>query len=1383
MTFSAPIRRARSARPRRLLAAEALEARQLLSVADFRINEIALNTPTSKGKYVEISGGASESLSNATYKYELAVFAGAASSNASNGTATIGQATYVLDLSTTSNGGTGKLGSNGLLLVTQSGPPSTFPIDASTPNIKDPLFTTGSGGITTANSPTFELLQVPLNGGLTVNQNYASGTSLSLPAGTTVLDTLSFINGTPDGKTQVNFGAWLNLDNQAANLGLTSLQAQLASRTPGNSALTHQSDDSTDSQFPFYYGDAPSGASTSDVYVPYDPTKSQNLPTTGGALTPGGVNGAIFVYSPASYTTQEVFGQTVQQPITVTETNTSTAYTVNYNTIDSGKGAGTAVAGTNYTSIPSTGLTFPAGSHGATSGTPATKTFNLAVLDDGKVDPSLTVKLALTAPASSFIDTTGTTATVTILDGDAPSFTFAQADFDATGTGGSDVITIKRGGITTTAASVTVSTSDGTTYDTKRTSNALAGRDYTATSTVVNFAAGQTTATVPVTVFNNPVNDRNRRFNLALSNPTNGAVLGTLNTATGTVLNTVVPPVIVVDAFDDNPPSTDNYYQYIQVAGTPNATLYHVSVAIIDGRNTAANAPGNVLYYKDLSGYTLGSNGLLILKSILPSWQTAPATTVVTDSIFDTAGLPHSSSSYVVISDPQPGAVSNGASLDPTMSGTLNLGLGGQFLDGAGYTNGTPSYFVYGTDISVAGQAAVGGSPNSATRINGDETPFSATNWVSGTLDNLDNHASIAFNPDPSVSALGGISGNHPIPSGVVLTPGYPTVSATTSYSGNVIHPRESLLTVQSITPIPTGFIAQFNGDFDPTNVALYNTATPSVTLTDSLGDVYAGSLVITNANPSQSAASGTTILAKDYVTFKVTSADLPDGILPAGTYTLTIDGSDANAFLSTTGQELDGDFNGTPGGDFVTSFVEPTLTLFNPTSSAPGVVVSIPDFVAGNGQNVNVPGNTTTGIPIVLTNTGNSPITGISNVTFYVDFDGALLNVTNGTLAPGITGTFTYVPPSSANGGYLDLQMTLTGGSLTIPANGSVVFGYLTADVPGGAIYGTKEVIQINRIVIGTSTTTLPSTDSDALHLVAFPGDINGDGQVDVFDVLAENDLANGDGATAYNNADPNLVADVTADSTVDIFDVLAINDFANGNPSDTIPPINDSPNFNASGTPQDPILWVPANLNVHPGGSLGVPVDFAQTDRAAFALSSFSLVVGYDPAAFAVNSVTAGSLDRGFALSYRVDAADGLIFISGASLPGVALTPGTLGSLAEINLTARPGAAPGGSAINLMASAWAGNQTLVTSLNGGNLLLNPAPTNGVDPVDGVVTIGSAASTTASSPLQAALAAIDSALATSGGSIAGARPWPTRSWPRCRPTSPCWPLRSARET
>ncbi|NCR44162.1 MAG: hypothetical protein GPJ09_07665 [Microcystis aeruginosa SX13-01] len=89
-------------------------------------------------------------------------------------------------------------------------------------------------------------------------------------------------------------------------------------------------------------------------------------------------------------------------------------------------------------------------------------------------------------------------------------------------------ITIKRTDNFEGAVSVTVTPTDGT---------ATSTNDYNNTSIVVNFAAGETSKTVTVPLINDTAYELEENLNLAITNVTGGAIIGTQNTATLTILN------------------------------------------------------------------------------------------------------------------------------------------------------------------------------------------------------------------------------------------------------------------------------------------------------------------------------------------------------------------------------------------------------------------------------------------------------------------------------------------------------------------------------------------------------------------------------------------------------------------------------------------------------------------------------------------------------------------------------------------------------------------------------------------------------------------------------------------------------------------------------
>ena len=114
---------------------------------------------------------------------------------------------------------------------------------------------------------------------------------------------------------------------------------------------------------------------------------------------------------------------------------------------------------------------------------------------------------------------------------------FTDATFTASETGTSAAITLTRTGDTSSAVAVSVLVTGGT---------ATVGTDFTGSSFVVAFAAGQTTATLNIPVADDGVKEPAETITLTLSTPTGGAALGAQSTTTVTITDTdetTVPPV------------------------------------------------------------------------------------------------------------------------------------------------------------------------------------------------------------------------------------------------------------------------------------------------------------------------------------------------------------------------------------------------------------------------------------------------------------------------------------------------------------------------------------------------------------------------------------------------------------------------------------------------------------------------------------------------------------------------------------------------------------------------------------------------------------------------------------------------------------------------
>jgi len=186
---------------------------------------------------------------------------------------------------------------------------------------------------------------------------------------------------------------------------------------------------------------------------------------------------------------------------------------VNYATLD-----GTAVAGTVYVAT--------SGSLTWADGDTATKTVSVT-LKNAAITADKTFQVTLSAPAGGATLGNPAAATVAVTPAggtSAGTVALAQASYTVSQATGSAAIKVARAGGSTGAVSVNYATGNGT---------AMAGTHYTATSGMLNWAAGDAadkTITVPLsaTAFSG-----SKSFTVTLSAPAGGATLGA--PASGTV--------------------------------------------------------------------------------------------------------------------------------------------------------------------------------------------------------------------------------------------------------------------------------------------------------------------------------------------------------------------------------------------------------------------------------------------------------------------------------------------------------------------------------------------------------------------------------------------------------------------------------------------------------------------------------------------------------------------------------------------------------------------------------------------------------------------------------------------------------------------------------
>ena len=255
---------------------------------------------------------------------------------------------------------------------------------------------------------------------------------------------------------------------------------------------------------------------------------------------------------------------------------------------------------------------------------------------------------------------------------------------------------------------------------------------------------------------------------------------------------------------------------------------------------------------------------------------------------------------------------------------------------------------------------------------------------------------------------------------------------------------------------------------------------------------------------------------------------------LVSDTYTITLRSRDAG-FRDVTGILLDGNQDGTAGGDFSEDFVVAEREVGS-------VTVSLPDFVRGPGQEANLPANTTVGIPLSI-----SEGAGVRNVAIQIDFDPALLTIAAATVGPDLpVGAMVVLDVSTAGTAVL---------TFTSPADlptGSQVLVHLQATIPtadANANYRRQQGLDIHSVTItDAASNPIPAIADDAMHLVSYFGDVSGNGRINASDAAQAARIAAllDSGFLATSRTDPRIVADISGNERLNSADASLLARFA---------------------------------------------------------------------------------------------------------------------------------------------------------------------------------------------------------------------------------------------
>lgn len=212
--------------------------------------------------------------------------------------------------------------------------------------------------------------------------------------------------------------------------------------------------------------------------------------------------------------------------------------------------------------------------------------------------------------------------------------------------------------------------------------------------------------------------------------------------------------------------------------------------------------------------------------------------------------------------------------------------------------------------------------------------------------------------------------------------------------------------------------------------------------------------------------------------------------------------------------------------------------------------MISVPDFVRGPAQPVELPATSGVGIPISI-----SDGSGVRAIDVRIDYDPELLEITAASVGADLPSGASVILNATTPG----LAVLVFFSPETLPG-GETTIAQLTASVPGGEASSQTQFLDLHSITISDGNDNeFATVDDDAVHLVSYFGDVSANGRINASDAaqIARIAALLDSGFAAAPLIDPRIVADVSGNGRINAADASLVARAAALIPVEQIPPI----------------------------------------------------------------------------------------------------------------------------------------------------------------------------------------------------------------------------------